>query len=123
MHKLREDQNKENADFDSLQKDMTAKTELKIEDDNSKRNLEYLDFEIKKVDLSSKKWDADHINTCLAKEHDLTKRKIEHDLNIEFARNTFKKEVDNLDEDVLRYRAFENIPQCMNDRRVITRSS
>lgn len=48
---------------------------------------------------------------------------LEHQLEMEFEKLTFDNEVDNLDESVLRYRAFENVRTAMNNRTVTARSS
>jgi len=42
---------------------------------------------------------------------------------MEFEKLTFDNEIDNLDDSVLRYRAFENVRTAMNYRKVTVRSS
>lgn len=58
QHKMREEQAEINNKHNLEVKDIEASTNLKISGDNNERTKKQMDYMVKKVDLESKKWDA-----------------------------------------------------------------
>jgi len=85
--------------------------------------LSYYEYVIKGVLLDTLTNDADFELRKLSKEDDEERKLLNHKLEMEFEKLTFDNEIDNLDDSVLRYRAFENVRTAMNYRKVTVRSS
>jgi len=85
--------------------------------------LNYYEYLIKGVSLDALKTDAEFKLRKLSKEDDQERELLKHKLEMEFEKLTFDNEIDNLDDSVLRYRAFENVRTAMNYRKVTVRSS
>jgi hypothetical protein len=68
------------------------------------------------VEVDERKINADFSIRAIGHEYELKRNQIRKDRDLEFNRSEFESETKNIDEKVLRYRAFENIPKALANR-------
>lgn len=107
IHKLNEEKLDEHLKQSQETEKIAHEINLKVDKENSTIGLKEIERDKKVSDLDRKKWDAQFILTKFDKEHQHEKQRMHKDFNMEKEKKKFKMTTDNLDEKVLRYRAFD----------------